>query len=53
MFNYLRLFIVIAISCIITACTEPDNISPPIQEPEPPLPTEPFVLSENGPHMKS
>ena len=53
MFNYLRLFIVIAISCIITACTEPDKISPPKQEPEPPkqepeppLPTEPFVLSE-------
>ena len=52
MFNYLRLFIVIAISCIITACTEPKIDPPepvinlPIQEPEPPLPTEPFVLSE-------
>ena len=49
MFNYLRLFIIIAISCIIAACTEPEK-EPPYHhihtEPEPPLPTEPFVLSE-------
>jgi hypothetical protein len=52
MFNYLRLFIIIAISCIITACTEPEKgpsipvKDPPIQEPEPPLLIQPFVLSE-------
>lgn len=52
MFNYLRLFIIIAISCIISACTEPEGEppipvkDPPIQELEPPLPAEPFVLSE-------
>ena len=57
MFNYLRLFIIIAISCIIIACTEPEK-EPPIPEsgtpitkpllpePEPPLPTVPFMLSE-------
>lgn len=53
MFSYLRLFIIIVISCIIAACTEPEKeppippvIVPPIPEPELPLPTEPFVLSE-------
>jgi hypothetical protein len=52
MFNYLRLFIIISISCIITACTEPEKgpsipvKDQSIQEPEPPLPIEPFVLSE-------
>ena len=52
MFNYLRLFLIIAISCIITACTElegePPNpvIIPHIKELEPPLPIEPFALSE-------
>ena len=51
MFNYLRLFIIISISCIITACTEPEKgpsipvKDQSIQEPEPPLPIEPFVLS--------
>jgi hypothetical protein len=49
MLNYLRLFIIIAISCIFTACTEPKVEEPgtiETKEPEPPLPTEPFVLSE-------
>jgi hypothetical protein len=52
MFNYLRLFIIISISCIITACTEPEKgpsipvKDQSIQEPEPSLLIEPFVLSE-------
>ena len=52
MFNYLRLFLIIAISCIFSACTEPEKETlitesdTPITEPEPPLPTVPFMLSE-------
>lgn len=47
MFSYLRLFIIIAISCIIAACTEPEKEPPlPHIHPPRPEPTEPFVLSE-------
>jgi len=52
MFNYLRFFLIIAISCIFSACTEPEEETliteseTPITEPEPPLPTVPFMLSE-------
>tara|TARA_B100000768_G_C11072048_1_gene287027 strand:- start:60 stop:551 length:492 start_codon:yes stop_codon:yes gene_type:complete len=52
MFNYLRLFLIIAISCIFSSCTEPEEETliteseTPITEPEPPLPTVPFMLSE-------
>ena len=47
MFSYLRLFIIIVISCIIAACTEPEK-EPPLPHIHPPIPepTEPFVLSE-------
>lgn len=52
MFNYLKLFIIIAISCIFTACTEPEKepptpvIVPPIQELELTPQTGPFDFSE-------
>ena len=47
MFSYLRLFIIIVISCIIAACTEPEKEPPlPHIHPPRPEPTEPFVLSE-------
>lgn len=47
MFSYLRLFIIIVISCIIAACTEPEKEPPlPHIHPPKPEPTEPFVLSE-------